>query len=103
MIFGLCRHLRAGLAVTYGRRLKGLFLFGSYARGDARADSDLDVLVVLDRIERYGAEIDLTGDLASRFSLEYGVTISRVFISEEDWKGRDTPFLQQVRREAVAV
>ena len=44
-----------------------------------------DVLIVLDRIERYGSEIDRTGDLASRLSLKHGVTVSRVFAAESDW------------------
>ncbi|AUB84179.1 nucleotidyltransferase domain-containing protein [Candidatus Thiodictyon syntrophicum] len=94
--------LRSGLAAIYGPRLKGLFLFGSYARGQAQSESDLDVLVVLDRIDHYGAEIDRTGHLASRLSLEHGVTISRVFVSQADWKERRTAFLVNARAEAVA-
>jgi len=33
-----------------------IVLFGSYARGDARADSDLDVLVIKDEVESTQAE-----------------------------------------------
>lgn len=33
-----------------------IILFGSYARGDARADSDLDVLVIKDEIKSTHAE-----------------------------------------------
>ncbi len=33
-----------------------IVLFGSYARGDARADSDLDVLVVKDEVDSTQAE-----------------------------------------------
>jgi predicted nucleotidyltransferase len=39
--------LREALAAHYGERLAKLVLFGSQARGDAEADSDIDVLVVL--------------------------------------------------------
>ncbi len=93
--------LRTGLSEIYGPRLKGLFLFGSYARGQAQPESDLDLLMVLDRIDRYGAEIDRTGHLASRLSLEYGTTISRVFVSALDWQERTTPFLVNARAEAA--
>jgi predicted nucleotidyltransferase len=44
--------LRAALERLYGERLRGLYLFGSYARGDARAGSDVDVLVVLEHADR---------------------------------------------------
>lgn len=33
-----------------------IILFGSYARGDARADSDLDVLVIKDQVDSTQAE-----------------------------------------------
>jgi hypothetical protein len=50
----------------FGERLVQLTLFGSYARGDARADSDVDVAVVLDRIDSPAERMfpmEITGDL----------------------------------------
>ncbi|MCW3134955.1 MAG: nucleotidyltransferase domain-containing protein [Methanophagales archaeon] len=32
----------------YGKRLKKVILYGSYARGDATEDSDIDLLIVLE-------------------------------------------------------
>jgi uncharacterized protein len=43
LMAALDRRLRQG----FGRRLKGLVLFGSRARGDHTADSDADIAVVL--------------------------------------------------------
>ena len=94
--------LRQGMTDVYGRRLLSLYLFGSYARGEADDESDIDILVVLDRVPSYGAEIDRTGALVSELSLRYGVSISRVFVSRADWLGGSTPFLAAVRAEAVA-
>jgi len=39
--------LRASLQKTYGDKIERVVLFGSRARGDARQDSDYDVVVVL--------------------------------------------------------
>lgn len=93
--------LRAGLEELYGERLRGVYLYGSYARGDARPGSDLDVLVVLNRVDRYGEEIDRTGTLASRISLAHGVSVSRVFVDEAAFRAGETPFLASVRHEAI--
>ncbi len=94
--------LRRGGETLYGSRLKGLYLFGSYARGEQVPDSDLDVLFVLNDYERYFTEIQHMGDFVSRLSLKYGITISTVFVRESEWLHSHWPFLENVRREAIA-
>jgi predicted nucleotidyltransferase len=97
----LLAELREGLTRLYGPRLRGLYLFGSYARNAADPQSDVDMLIVLDRLDHYGAEVDRTGELASRLSLKYGVAVSRVFAAEPDWLAGESPFLNNVRPEAI--
>jgi len=94
---------RQGLEKIYGPRLAGLVLFGSQARGDALADSDIDVMVVLDgpvspleearRISRF------RGDLCLRHS----VVITCVYTSAEEAQAADSPLLQNIRAEGVTV
>jgi len=97
----LLRELKAGLALIYGDRLKGVYVYGSYARGEGGAESDLDIVVVLDDVDHYAAEVDRTGELISRLSLGFGVAISRVFVSERDWASGTSAFLANAREEAV--
>ena len=93
--------VKNGLMELYGVRLKGVYLYGSYARGTSDSESDIDVLIILDKLKKYGEEVTRTSELISSLSLKFGISISRVFLSEEDWRNRQTPFLLHVREEAV--
>jgi uncharacterized protein len=97
----LLAELKKGLAALYGQRLKAVYVFGSYARGDYDESSDLDVMIVLSDYQNYGAEIDQSGELVSQLSLEYGISISRVIMKEIQWKESDTPLLRNIRAEGV--
>jgi predicted nucleotidyltransferase len=95
-----------GLAVIYRECLHGIYPCGSYACGQEESDSNLDVLVVLDtidNIEHYGAEVGRTGYLVSALSLKYCLSISRVFVSQQEWGCYESPFLANVREEAISV
>jgi predicted nucleotidyltransferase len=100
-IRSLVEELKQGLHDIYGDRLKGVYIYGSYARGEERPDSDMDVMIVLDDYESYGKEIDRTGELVSRLSLEYGLSISRVIMKEIQWMESDTPLLRNIRIDGV--
>ena len=99
----LLAELKMGLAELYGQRLKAVYVFGSYARGDYDESSDLDVMIVISDYENYGAEIDKSGELVSYLSLEYGISISRVIMKEIQWKESDTLLLRNIRAEGVPV
>ena len=98
----LLSELKLGLKGIYGDRLKEAYLYGSYARGDQREESDVDVLIVLDKIDDYACEVMRAGQLGSNLSLKYGVSIFKVFYSRDEWKSHDSPFLENVWDEAVA-
>jgi predicted nucleotidyltransferase len=100
-IQNLLTKLKQGLAKIYGDRLKAVYLFGSYARGDYHEGSDLDVMIVLDNYKSYWDELVRSAELASDLSLEYNVTVSRMIMTEEQWKKGDLPVLWNVRAEGI--
>src|SRR3970282_1999283 len=99
----LLAELKKGLESLDGERLIGLILYGSYARGDQREGSDLDILVVLDDFERAPVELNRTDDLLDDLSLKYLITISTMFMREQDWLSADKPLLRNVRVEGIPV
>jgi predicted nucleotidyltransferase len=98
----LLGEIRLDVEQLYGPRLRGVYLFGSHARGEADAESDVDILVVLDRVERPALEIARTSLLISAASPRHRLSVSRVFVPEAEWERGSSNFLQNVRDEAVA-
>ncbi len=99
----ILQELKVRLQELYGERLKGLYLFGSYARGDARDDSDIDVAMVLDDFERELLEIEYSGDVVDDLSLERACLIAAIPVRERDLLAGSEMFLRNVKREGVAV
>jgi predicted nucleotidyltransferase len=99
----LMAKLKSDLTRLYGERLKGLYLFGSHARNEADEESDVDIMIVLDRVDNYSTEIDRTGEVISELSLRFGMTISRVFAAERQWLQDQTMFFLNIREEALSV
>jgi predicted nucleotidyltransferase len=93
--------LRHGFEALYGERLVQMLLFGSQARGDADADSDIDVLIVLQGPVNPGDEIARTSELTAVLSLQHNVVISRAFVSAQQFSDEQSPLLLNVRREGI--
>jgi len=98
----LLKDLRRGLEEIYGSRLCGLYLYGSRARGESTAESDVDVLIVLDEVPHYSGELERTAEIVAALSLHHDVSISRVFVPVPEWQRGEGPFLLTVRQDAIA-
>jgi len=95
------RQLKRELEELYGERLKGLYLFGSRARGDAEPDSDVDVAVVLDDPPPSRKERDRLSGLTADLSLEADACILTSVIGLDDWNAIGSTFIWNVRHDAV--
>jgi len=77
-----------------------LVLFGSYARGQATTDSDVDVVAIVPTLSKQ--TLDTILDVAWEISFEEGVLLSLIPIAEGELRQLSaSPFLQAVEREGI--
>jgi predicted nucleotidyltransferase len=99
----LLKELKVKLQKLYGDRLFTLLLYGSVARGEANADSDIDILVVLrDRVLPM-SEIRRMADIKLDFLLEFGELLSIMPMSLDEFNDNSASFINSIRRDGIAL
>lgn len=90
----------------YGTHLSKIILYGSYARGDFRPDSDVDIMILLDLsdldLKKYSKELSyMTYD----FNLDNDIDIKPIAKSESHFKKWvvNYPFYENVNKEGVVL
>jgi predicted nucleotidyltransferase len=91
------------LRALYGPRLRRVVLFGSWARGDAHPESDIDLLVVLDRVDSPWDELRRMDEVLWRHSYQNAAVISAVPVAERELDDAARPLLIRARAEGRAV
>lgn len=94
-----------GLLEMYGQDLYEVVLFGSMATGHANAESDIDLLVILDReIVRPIVELAKIGHLLAEVNITFDVLVAPVITSKKDWESSKTnPLFQEIRKYGLSI
>jgi predicted nucleotidyltransferase len=92
---------KESLGQIYGRRLRGIYLYGSAARGQLRPDSDIDIAIVLDEIIDKFDEYEKTSNLGSKLSLDDDTLVSFLFLTESDLANGRFSIHQNIKREGI--
>ena len=81
-----------------------VLLFGSRARGDARQDSDWDILILINGERATGADFDKYAYPFVNYGWSVGEKINPLIYSFSDWNRRSiTPFYKNVQAEGVSI
>ena len=97
----LINQIKAHLIKTYGERIKKVILYGSYVRGEATRDSDIDMLVLIDQSLNPFEVRESLSDLLFDILLEEGEHISVIAVPEHLFENYNSPFIYNAKKEGV--
>ena len=81
-----------------------IFLFGSRARGDARPDSDWDILIILNKNKRTVQDINDYARPLMELGYSIGEEINPIVYTKTEWDNRRfAPLHEFVEREAIEI
>jgi predicted nucleotidyltransferase len=99
----ILEEVKKSLQKIYGEKLKGIILYGSYARGDATEDSDIDIIVLLGEIRDFDAELDTLFEVIGQVDFKYDTLISVLPLEEKQYLARRLPVILNAKREGVSI
>ena len=99
----VAREFAAEVRLHFGEHLKAVRLYGSAARGDWTTESDVDLLVLLDRVE-LADEDWLVSRALKRGILGSGFMLQPLFMAEANFNelvARERLFAREVQRDGI--
>jgi predicted nucleotidyltransferase len=98
---GVRQEIRRRLDAVFRERLRGVLLYGSAARNESRADSDVDLMVLLDEPVRLGQDLETIVEALYPVQLEIDAPIHATPVSAEIFEAGEWSLYRNARREGV--
>lgn len=95
------KEIRSRLQTAFRERLRGILLFGSEARHEARPDSDLDLMVLLEGPIRLGRDLETIVRALYPVQLELEVPIHAIPVAEASFEAGGYGLYRSAKREGI--
>ncbi len=91
------------LKEIYGANLKKIILYGSYARGDFTDGSDIDLIIILNKMKDPINERENYFNEIWKLDLKYDTLISIIPFKEEEYKTKKLPVILNAKHDGVVL
>jgi uncharacterized protein len=85
----------------YGPRIERVVLYGSRARGDAKADSDYDIAVFLRDLSSRWQEVRRIADAELAIFDRTGATVHAMPYPADSWRNTSSPLMHEIRKDGI--
>jgi predicted nucleotidyltransferase len=99
----IARQVAEEFRALYGDRRRDVLLFGSWTRGDAHPESDIDLVVVLDDVQSRWTERERMHEILWWHSLRNDTVVAALVISHRELDEPTIPALIRARTEGHSV
>lgn len=100
----LIADFKKAMSDLYGDRLAKIILYGSYAKGDAGEESDIDFLVLLEdeKVKKFREVLNMS-EVVHPLILKHDIEISYHAMSTKRFESEKSPFLFWVRQQGIEI
>ncbi|NJD78101.1 MAG: nucleotidyltransferase domain-containing protein [Candidatus Methanoperedens sp.] len=99
----ILKKAKSTLQKIYGKRLKGIILYGSYARGEAVEGSDIDLIVLLDNMQNPIDELEKCSNEIHQLDFAYDTLISVIPFDLKQFNSRKLPIILNAKKEGIPI
>ena len=97
----LRKEIRSRLEAAFHERLQGVLLFGSEARHEARPDSDLNLMILLEGPVRLGKDLETIVRALYLVQLEMDAPIHAIPVAAESFTAGGYSLYRSAKREGI--